>query len=229
MADGNPLSASHKPVGWPGRGTLRHGLIILAIGIVIYGGLLAWLLPRKDILIDMPISLAPGHFVSQPFTPNVASHYILQIEYRRAFSQSKMNCLLGLSGADAGGYPDGCGSNRMLVNASWKLLSDNKTVVATGQSRPDEGGGWAKDTIDQQIGDFPLADGKSYTLSVDITSDGSRLNIAKPRLQLEISPLDYKGEFAIAQLVGPFGLLFLVVGLIMTSIGGVRYFMWCKS
>jgi len=215
------MTTDSKPRGSRDRVVLRNGLLVLAAAAVAFGVLVAWLSLRKDILIDAPISLVRGHFASAPFTPNVTGHYSLQIEVPRKFPDAVANCLLGVSGARMmDNYPDGCGRTRSVVLVAWMLRGNGNIIVRSATTQRCSGG-WSADSIDCIFALLSLSSGKTYSLSVDFQTDGRRLDVTNPRLQLQLAGMDYEEEVIMAQLGGMLCMLVVFVGFVMAAMGGL--------
>jgi hypothetical protein len=73
-------------------------------------------------------------------------------------------------------------SGDSLLQAEWTLLSEDRHVVAQGSAPGGTSFVFLSDYLLKYIGNFKGEPGKTYTLEVKFTKDGSPLNVCDPQL-----------------------------------------------
>ena len=139
----------------PPNALVGAGLVV--IGLVWYAGWSWWFSTRLWTPLDIPISLARGHFRTQGFPINVTASYLFYIEVRDEFDVEGGPCESGVRCPSA-------------LAMSWSL-SERGRIVTGGENFP----------TGRVLGGFSVGPGL-YTLDLDIRQDGSRLNAGAPHL-----------------------------------------------
>src|SRR3954447_1153667 len=137
--------------------TALVGAGLVVIGLVWYAGWSWWLSTRLWTPLDIPISLARGHFRTQEFHINVTGSYLFYIEVRDEFDIEGGPCESGVRCPSA-------------LAMSWSL-SQRQGIVTGGEKLPNG----------RVLGGFSVGPG-IYNLDLDIRQDGSRLNAGAPHL-----------------------------------------------
>jgi hypothetical protein len=157
----------------------RFGISIFLIGVVLAAGCWSWLITRKLIPLDVPISLAPGHFHSPDFKLNLNSGYFIEIEVTKAPFLKQLDCWMW-----------GCYGTPTIIKAHW-ALSHSGHLELTGASDDTNGASGNLGVVGRKIGYFRGSDGV-YDLEIDTLSDASILNAGNPRLKVEADGEGYK-------------------------------------
>jgi hypothetical protein len=166
--------------------------------------------------VNRPISLRPGT-IEQTFTASYTTRYFIEIELQTGtLSQQTIRCLAGLTGF---ALVPPCTEERVL-NVDWRLSREGK-IVASG--RYGGHGGMSASTIEPGIGYFDANRGEKYDLVVDVTSDASKLDIAKPTLYVEVNSSDVESALVLEGLSRVAALVFGVIGVILLVLGVSRY------
>jgi biopolymer transport protein ExbD len=157
--------------------TLRIGIALILAGIGLFGGWRWWMVTRTWVPLDVPVSLAKGHFRSPEFTINLDGGFWIWVEVETAVDDAGVSCVMGYSS-------DYCEKNNIhQLQASW-TLSDSGKVVAHGptDSYPAVRGGI--ETKARGQGSFEAPGGGHYVLDVDIPEDYNRFDAGHPRLAI---------------------------------------------
>jgi hypothetical protein len=133
------------------------GAGLLVTGLVWYAGWSLWFSTRLWTPVDVPISLARGHFRTQEFQINVTGSYLFYIDVKDRFDVEGGPCEPGARCPSA-------------LAMNWSL-SQRRGIVAGGERLPNG----------RVLGGFSVGPGL-YTLDLDIRQDGSRLNAGAPHL-----------------------------------------------
>ena len=115
-------------------------------------------------------------------------------------------------------FPDRCKSIRDAIDISWTLFS-NKQPVATGNSRDQKAkGGYWGNSIGRHIGSFIGTKMTTYSLELNIQKNADELDMANPKVKIEVNPNEYEKRFYNHALLATF---LIAVGLtwIMLIIG----------
>jgi hypothetical protein len=169
--------------------TWRVGTAFLSVGIVLYLTWALWIVTRTERPVNMPISMAVGHFRTPEFKLNLNAPYRIEIEVQKTIPFDTLNCLLGMARSST--ELEECRNRPSVVNASWILTSGGRTV-ASGSSNDYRSGFWMNDSIARELGDFQSESGRKYVLEVDVLADGSALASGNPRLKVEVYPGYYE-------------------------------------
>lgn len=175
--------------------TARIGLGLILIPLVLLGVWAGWYSTRVWLPLNIPISLARGHFRAE-FDINVESVYAMQLEPNA----------------------DGTRLNEAvnLAAVAWSV-SKRESLLASGKGEP----AGADNSWSRPLGTFECGTGH-YVLNVDVLEDQSRLNVYQPWLLLyeagggRSSSSDL-GVLALAAL-----LLFVPVGIAMTILAAMH-------
>jgi hypothetical protein len=150
----------------------------LALGV----GSISWLVTRKRVPLDIPISLSRGHVRTQEFGINLNSGYYIEIEVDRAPSLDNLECQMW------GCYEEMPASLEVqrvpaVLRVQW-VLSSAGHVEPSGRSDDINGGSGHLGVVGRKVGYFSSSGGQ-YRLDVDVLSDTSVLNKGNPRLKVE--------------------------------------------
>lgn len=164
-----------------------------------------------------PISLSAGYLGPFRFQADLDSEYNLDVEVERKIASDRLDCMLGIKGVV---YPAHCHGLPSLIDISWRI-SDSGKVVAEGNSANYKGGMYSV-TISRRIGGFRASKGHSYSLDLLVNKDADSLNVANPKISVEVAPLEYKGYALIAQFVMMGAALFALIGIAFGVYGAGR-------
>ena len=197
-----------SPITWT-------GFCLVAVGVLTFGGWALWSATRTYIPVNMPIPMAVGHVQTPEFAVNLNMPYNIRIEAQKTISFDTLNCMMGMAPE-----PQKC-ERPSVIDAAWTLRSYGK-VVAQGSSRNETGGAWAADTIERQIGSFHGRSGQRYLLDVNILSDGTSLEPARPRLRVEVTRDIYEANaWTTVFLFWPCAFV-AIVGLVLFLVAAIR-------
>jgi len=152
------------------------------------------------------MSLAEGPRGPFSFRTDLDTDYLISIDVERKIESQKLGCMLGMSI-----FPERCHGLPSLINISWRVRGNGKTI-AEGNSSNYKGGGWGP-TVQRQIGSFRASKGSAYTLDLVVNKDAGALNVANPKIVVAVHPGEDKGNVVIAQLIGMGALLLSLIGL----------------
>jgi hypothetical protein len=190
----------------------RTGIILVFLGVTVYGIWLLWLATRTKIPVAIPMSMAIGHVRTPEFRVNLSALFNIEIEVQKSIPFDRLNCLLGMDllGPRSSARPLGeCPDQPSVVKASWVLTSDGITVASGSTDDGPRLGSWRNDSITRQLGAFQSQSGRRYVVDVDVLADGSALRQGNPQLKVEVD-----SEYTKAFMVGNF-LVFLGMGIIV--------------
>ena len=189
------------------------GMTLILVGVVAYGLWVVWTSTRINRPVDIPIQMAVGHVNSPSFKVNRNARFHIQIEVQKKIPFDTLNCLLGLAMKPTSTDLQECPDKPSVVKASWVLTSDGQKV-AYGSSDDLRSGAWKNNSIARELGSFQAESGRSYTLGLDVLSDGSELGPGAPHLTIEVSSAVYEDE-----MVG--GTLVMLVSMLLVLVGGI--------
>src|SRR5258708_1640117 len=118
-------------MSWPR--TKLVGFTFVAVGIVVYGIWVLWLIIRTERPVNIPISMAIGHVRTREFKLNMNAPYTIEVEVQKSIPFETLNCLLGTSDAPISSDLRDCPNRPSVVKASWILTSDGQ-LIAQGSS-----------------------------------------------------------------------------------------------
>jgi len=197
------------------------GMTLIVVGVVAYGLWAVWLSTRNNVPVDIPIKMAVGHVDTPSFKVNRNARYDIEIKVQKRIPFDKLNCLLGTAMKPRSTELQECPDKPSVVKAAWVLTSDGQ-IVAHGSSEDHRYGAWGNDWIARELGSFRSESGRSYTLGVDVLSDGSALTPGNPHLKVEVFPSVYEDEMVGSALVMLCSMLFVLVGGILLLVSFVR-------
>jgi len=199
------------------------GMTLILVGVVAYGLWAVWLSTRNNVSVDIPIRMTVGHVDTPSFKVNRNARYDIEIEVQKRIPFDKLNCLLGTAMKPKSTELQECPDEPSVVKAAWVLTSDGQ-IVAHGSSEDHRYGAWGNDWIARELGSFQSEHGRSYTLGVDVLSDGSALTPGNPHLRIEVLSSVYEDEMVGTALVMLCSMLFVLVGgiLLLVSFVGDR-------
>lgn len=147
---------------------LVFGIFGVAAGIVVFAATKHWYDARGFVLVEMPVSLGRGHIKTGDFTTNLKGTYDIAFDTQ---VPSIAGCL-----------------QYAVLKTRWAVTQNGRIVAHR------ERGGYYWKEPDAPIEGMNLynfdAEPGTYDLDVEILSDGSCLNIGKPRLRVYLSDSD---------------------------------------
>lgn len=160
----------------------RFAIALIVSGLVVWIASAAWLATRKLDVLDVPVSLSPGHIRTQEFQINFNSSYLVAIAVERGPSFPNLDCQMW-----------GCYNSPVILRALWTLSSGDR-AVSTGDS-DDMYGGHGQLVLEEAdgrvLGGFESKAGR-YRLDVDVLSGASSLNKGHPKLIIELDGNGYE-------------------------------------
>jgi hypothetical protein len=174
------------------RRLTRIGLLLMLLGVCLYGGWILWAVTRVRNPIDMPVSMTIGHIRTPEFKVNLEALYLIEIGAEaKNIPSDTLFCLLGYK-VDPH-HRALCANTPSVVKGSWTLRSDGQ-IIASGSTEDENGGGEGGAVTDRGIarviGTFPSEKNRPYVLDVDVLTDGSQLAPGNPHLKVEAFPED---------------------------------------
>lgn len=170
--------------------------------------------------LTLPVSLDQRTIRTPEIHTDRDGKYDVVLDLDQKFDMRRMECLLGLGSTN----PQYCGQVPNLIDISWKLLEGEKST-ADGDSKDDPSSLVWGSTVQRQIGSFMAQQGHRYTLVLDIKRDASELNIANPRIKVEVDrgiSKDYAAGTAIekveALVLGLVGAIIIIIIFLTTLI-----------
>jgi hypothetical protein len=150
--------------------------------------------------LSLPVSLVPGTIRTPEFKTDIEYwDYVIAIDFEeKTGSSPRIKCNLGLADSDRA-Y---CQGMPKLIDISWKLFEGERTA-AEGNSGSSPA--WVSgSTVERTLGRFGARNGHRYTLVLDVKRDASELDVANPKVVVQI-PRGYWEDHAMG--IG-FGKLF---------------------
>ena len=178
------------------------GIAVTLGGTMLVSAWAGWTATRTWLPLDIPIFLSPGHVRTGEFKINLKSKYWVYVLVDR---KPGIPCLLGFR-------LDECNSTPSALRVSWSL-SDAGRNVADGGSDIDQRTLGDSEKVGRGLGFFWVEEGKHYVLDVRVLTDGSRLDVANPRLRIEELGGRYLEYLSLTVFVLYLGMLSLVFGL----------------
>jgi hypothetical protein len=190
-------------------------IALLGVGFLIAAGFFYIQAIRDEALnlqpLALPVSLIPGTIKTPEFKADVDSwDYEIALVLESRVDRRQADCFFGDET-----NPDGCKGIRNPIDISWELFDGGK-VAFQGNSRTSAGmTEVSTDLFERKIGTFRARRGHDYTIVLHVNRDASELNIAHPKIMVQI-PRGYWED----HLMGiSFGKLFAgISGLIGTMI-----------
>jgi hypothetical protein len=189
----------------------KVGLALVALGIGIFGAWNWWTKTRHFVPLSIPIPLATGQSISPGFKLNFDALYLIEVEAQKTLPPDTLHCLMGL--AD----PARCKDLPSAIAANWVLSSENR-VIKRGTSAELHTVPAETETISRVIGEFQGKAGQDYELQVKITTDGTRLAAAHPRLKVAAASIAYTDLQSADVLVFSMGFICMFFGAILLGI-----------
>jgi hypothetical protein len=190
------------------------GLIVLGIGVFV--GWKLWMNTRSQVPVNVPVSLKVGETIEKQFRLNLDGLYLVEIvaaqeDAEKDGRRGALRCWMGVGGAQCAGVAP-------VIGANWALFRDGQEVRRGNSlephSEPTEPG-----KVVRVIGEFPGEAGHEYRLEVSVTTDGSALQAADPRLRVAVSSI-IQADFQSANILA-FSVSFICLffGAILLGIG----------
>ena len=133
-------------------------------------------------VLEFEVDLKPGVITSTEFRVGMKAHYDITLEAERNLPVDEINGLLGIQRTVSNW------SLEPVVDIEWTLKSGN-SVVASGSSRDEKGGGWGRGVF-RTLGRFDGLPKTPYVLEINILRDGSALAPARPRIIVNLDSED---------------------------------------
>jgi hypothetical protein len=203
---------------------IKAGIGLIVLGIGVFVGWKLWMNTRSQVPVNVPVSLKLGETIEKEFRSNLDGLYLVEIVVARKDAEKyaqkgaqeggrrgALRCLMGVAGAQCAGVAP-------VIGANWVLFHDGQEVRRGNSlephSEPTEPG-----NVVRVIGEFPGEAGHEYRLEVSVTTDGSALQAADPRLRVAVSSI-IQADFQSANILA-FSVSFICVffGAILLGIG----------
>jgi hypothetical protein len=185
------------------------GLALTAVGVLVPLTFTLWYFHIHWTLVDELVVPVSGH-VEVEFTPNFKGRYVSGIRVQRTLAFENLQCLLG----EKNYIPESqCKDQPSVLQFKWQLKSMGHLVQA-GTSDKQLSGAYAEDFVEMEFLYFESERGQHYTLELDFTEDGSKLDVTNPRLRVAVEPWDSFDMTMGFLWVTPFFVLF-VAGLVL--------------
>lgn len=154
----------------------KCGVALLAVSLVIPACIYGYFTSIDWCPANRPISLRQGR-IESAFKVNYTARYFADINLQTgALSPETVQCLTGVTGFS----PEPKCTEKPILSFKWQLLHDGR-AVSSGHYEENEGG-MSPSSVEADIAHFDAKRGESYTLVVDVDSDASRLDVARPTL-----------------------------------------------
>jgi hypothetical protein len=167
---------------------------------------------------EFAIDLKPGTITLPEFQVDKKGIHLIELAVERNMPLDDLECLLE--------FPrEKNPSLEPVVDIEWTLTSGN-SMVATGSSRKEKGGGWGQ-YIFRTLGRFDGVPRTPYVLELTILRDGSALAPANPRIVLNLYKDDYVREIVIPRMKARLivALAAIIVLWLAAYLGGPAYFL----
>jgi hypothetical protein len=134
--------------------------------------------PYRGSAADVPISLAVGSKRTPEFSVISEAYFImLQVEKRLPFA--RLQCMMGMTQSSFD--KESCTKEAPLLRTDWTVW-DQDRIVARGSSTLEADAEYTNQYLFKFLGQFMGEAGKKYVVQVDVTKDGSALDVASPHL-----------------------------------------------
>lgn len=190
----------------------RTGLVLVVLGLTIYGGWSWWLKTRNFAPVNVIIGSFDKPHITTQFQPNFDGLYFIEIEALKSMPLDTLHCLMGVEG-DA----PRCKDLAPVIDAIWSVTS-NGQKIAQGNSSELHSLPPQTNMVTRVIGEFPGRAGRDYQLKVRFATDLSVLADAQPRLKVAVAGIAFTDlqsagvlVFSIAFICELFGVVLLVV------------------
>ena len=191
---------------------IKAGIGLIVLGIGVFVGWKLWMNTRSQVPVNVPVSLKVGETIEKEFRSNLDGLYLVEIVVaQKDGRRGALRCWMGVGGAQCAGVAP-------VIGANWVLFRDGQEVRRGNSlephSEPAEPG-----NVVRVIGEFPGEAGHEYRLEVSVTTDGSALQAADPRLRVAVSSI-IQADFQSANILA-FSVSFICVffGAILLGIG----------
>ena len=186
-----------KGLGWA---ALIVGSIVAFYTALIVGG-------RGDSyrVLEFSVDLKPGAITSPEFRVGMKGRYEITLEAGYNLPRDELERLLGMWY-----YPN---PPEPVVEIEWTLISGD-SVVASGSSRNEKGGGWRRSGVFRTLGWFDGLAETPYVLEINILRDGSALAPANPRITVDLGPEDVLDSIIIPRLKSTMITVIAIIGAV---------------
>lgn len=137
----------------------RIGVCLILGGVGLFYCSVRWLAPHPDVLLEMPVSLSPGHILTGNFSVNLDTLYYIDIELDKT-PPVHPNC-----------------RPRFVLGTRWVLSGDG--IAERGSSPWEETGLTIADLYGEKT---------RYSFDVEILPGAGCLNARNPRLKVQTHP-----------------------------------------
>jgi len=201
-------------------GRVWTGIVFFVAGLA-FGACVTYIAIQIYHPISMPVSLAIGEVRTHEFRMYADDSYNIYIELNKRFSLEVLDCMVGISTGPLD--PTNCKKGQEpILQATWTLWSDGR-IVAHGYSDDWKNeGGWGNDTVDRFIGRFNGKRGSKYVLVVNFTSDGTKLSVTNPRLNVDRSEYPTNKEIIRVTCLAVLFVLMEIIGITLVISAGIR-------
>src|SRR3989344_3542976 len=187
---------------------LKAPLLMLSIGIAILGGALVVGYWYKWEPVSFAIDLRSGITTrSPPFSINLTTNYLIELEVERNLPFEQLNCLLDLD--EILGLAK-CQATPSPVDLKWFVYSPSGEQIAQGTSEQEHNGVWGT-TISRVIGEFQGKKGNEYLVQVESLKDASILATTNPRITVRTHTIKSKSHYVIAGVGMAFGIVISIM------------------
>ncbi len=165
---------------------------------------------------EFAIDLKPGTITLPEFQVDKKGIHLIELAVERNMPLDDLECLLE--------FPrEKNPSLQPVVDIEWTLTSGN-SMVATGSSRKEKGGGEGKYIL-RTLGRFDGVPRIPYVLELTILRDGSALAPANPRIVLDLYKDDYIREIIIPRTKAYFivAIVAIIIAWLAAFLGGPVY------
>lgn len=163
-------------------GRILTGITLATFGCITLGSPLEGQPRGTRHPVDMPVSLKAGSMRTPEFITGKGPYEILVLVKKRLPGDA-IDCMLGIRFSS----DEPVCKNEPALQVNWRLWSEGQVVAQGSTNAWRNVGVWAKDVIGRSIGWFDGKKGRKYTLELNFTKDGSALDIAEPRLVVQLS------------------------------------------
>jgi hypothetical protein len=166
---------------WVFMAVLIVGGTFLIAGAWLYAQSVARGRAHKWEPLTLPVSLHPGIIRTPEIATDRDGEYEIVIKFEKRSGARRVECNLGLEDF----YPTYCKGVPNLIDISWKLFEGEK-IAAEGDSSSGPSSIDMGSTIERMVGRFRAQNGHRYTLLLDVKQDASELDIANPKIKVEV-------------------------------------------
>lgn len=208
------------------NGFFKYGVLLLMVAVLIPASIYGYFESIDWCPVHRPVSLHPGR-IEQTFKVNYTARYFADIEFKTCtLSPDTVQCLTGVTEFPSA-EPKCNGSEKPILNFSWRLLRGGKKVSA-GRYGEDKGGSVSPSTVEADFADFDAKRGDRYTLVVDVDSDATKLDVASPTLYVTVNPVNLESAMVLEGLSRVAAAALGLVGLACVLLA-IRWQQWMFS